>query len=555
MILNRLFRRESLSSRYFDGGHPRTDALARLFGFSQPTAAGQVVTEETAMTLSAVYAAVRILSETRSQLPLNVLRSRPDGRGSDVSAQHPAQRVLHYVANDDMTAVVFHETMEVHRLLWGNAYAEIGWDGGGNVRALWPIEPWRVTPERVEGRVVYRVDGSRPLEKADILHVPGLCFDGIVGRSVISWARESLGLSLAAQQYGSGFFRDGAVPSGIIEMEGHIRDEAAKKRFKDNWNDTHGGGKRGLAILEQGAKYKAIGIPPEDAQFLETRKFQIADVARWFNVPPHMLRDLERATFSNIEQQGIEFVMYSLQPSLIRWEQEINRKLLNPPSVYCKHVVKGLLRGDSQGRSEFYQKMVNSGVYSVNDIRALEDENPIGADGDVHFVNSTMIPIERALEPSPAPQPEQKPAPETKAEPPKKNNAALMGAMREVLADPLRRMLAKEANAAKRAAEKPREFFDWLDAFYVKHADTLREAVLPAVSAYLAAMESDRSPAMVADQLCRRHVEQSRGELLAASDGPPEQFSERVGRCVDGWRESRTQVELGANPNGYECAA
>jgi HK97 family phage portal protein len=367
---------------------------------------GVVVNEQSALRVTAYLAAVKIISETVASLPLIVYR-RIQPRGKERAPDHPLYTVLHDQANSEMTAYQFRETLQGHILNWGNGYAEIERDGAGRVIGLWPLLPDRTWPERDQEtqRLQYRTilpDGQQILLPSErVLHIPGFGFDGLVGYNPVKLAREAIGMALAAEQFGADFFGNGAKPSGIVEYPGRLSDEAYK-RYKEEVQEAHGGlGKQHrLMVLEEGLKYHQVTIPPEEAQFLETRKFQVAEIARIFRVPPHMLGDLERATFSNIEHQSIEFVVHTIRPWLVRWEQAIRMKLLTPAErreFFAEFLVDGLLRGDIESRYNAYAVGRQNGWLSANDIREMENMNPVPG-GDVYMVNGNMVPIDQAGE-------------------------------------------------------------------------------------------------------------------------------------------------------------
>lgn len=366
------------------------------------------VDEEGSLSLSGVFAAVTLLSRLIGSLPLKVYRE--SGRNRLPASAHPATRLLGWQPNPEMTAVTFRRTLDVHRLLWGNAYAEIGWAGNGVVGALWPVEPWRVQPKRDDqDRLYYRIDGERNVALPDMLHVPLISMDGVCGRSFIDYAVESLGLSLATQQYVCALFGNQARPGGILTHPGMPPDKQ-RKEMREGWDSKKSAGAFGTAVLWGGWQFQGgdSAFNAQESQLVEQRRFNIEEIARWFNIPPHLLRELSRATFSNIEHQGIDFVVYSLGPVLVDYEQEYDRKLLSPPSLYCKHNVASLLRGDSAARSAYYREMFGIGAFSINDILDLEERNPIPG-GDVHFVPANMMTLERAIAGPPAPQPPQQP--------------------------------------------------------------------------------------------------------------------------------------------------
>ncbi|TQI67369.1 phage portal protein [Clostridium sp. KNHs216] len=378
------------------------------------TTSGKVVNERTAMQMTAVYSCVRILSEAIAGLPLFVYRYSADG-SKEKYLDHPLWRVLHDEPNPEMTSFVFRETMMNHLLLTGNAYAQIIRNARGEVVALYPLMPDRVTVDRdSQGRLYYRYykcsDEAPEVGKAkqadivfaptDILHVLGLGYDGLVGYSPIAMAKNAVGLAMAAEEYGAKFFANGAAPSGVLEHPGTIKDP---ERIRQSWQSTFGGSSNSnkIAVLEEGLKYTPIAISPEQAQFLETRKFQINEIARIFRVPPHMLADLEKSSFSNIEQQSLEFVKYTLDPWVIRWEQAMNKSLLldsEKCAVFTKFNVDGLLRGDYASRMTGYATARQNGWMSANDIRELENLDRIPAElgGDLYLINGAMTKLEDA---------------------------------------------------------------------------------------------------------------------------------------------------------------
>ena len=310
-----------------------TSGSAYRFFFGGTTS-GKAVTERSAMQMTAVYSCVRILSEAIAGLPIHLYKYGENG--SKVKAtDHPLYFLLHDEPNPEMTSFVFRETLMTHLLLWGNAYAQIIRNGKGEVVALYPLMPNRMTVDRdADGHLYYEyqtsqdeartMEGSRVrLSPHDVLHIPGLGFDGLVGYSPIAMAKNSIGMAIACEEYGAKFFANGATPGGILEHPGVVKDP---ERVRESWNSAFGGSANSnkVAVLEEGMKYTPISISPEQAQFLETRKFQVDEIARIFRIPPHMIGDLEKSSFSNIEQQSLEFVKYTLDPWVCRWEQSIS---------------------------------------------------------------------------------------------------------------------------------------------------------------------------------------------------------------------------------------
>jgi len=349
------------------------------------TASGIAVNENTALNSSAVYAAVRLLSEAVASLPLHTYERQEDGKRR--ASEHPVASILSRRPNDYMSSYSLRETLMGHCLMWGNGYAEIVRDGSGNPTALLPITPDRIRIEIDDsGQIVYSVDDQIRLSADDVLHVAGQGFDGIQGRSIITLARESIGVGLAAERFGGSFFQNGARLGGVLEHPGKMSKEASD-RLRESWRAAHGGsGKAGsTALLEEGLKWSQLSISQNDAQFLETRRFQVEEIARWFGIPQHLLGSMEGATFSNIEHQQIEFVTHTLRPWLVRWEQEISRKLFMDDRFYPEFQVDGLLRGDTKTRYESYRIAREAGWMSINEIRALENRSGIGTEGDTYI--------------------------------------------------------------------------------------------------------------------------------------------------------------------------
>ena len=382
----------------------RTTGSAYSFFFGG-SSAGKRVNERSAMQMTAVYSCVRILAEAVAGLPLHLYRYKEDG-GKEKAIDHPLYLLLHDEPNPEMSSFVFRETLMTHLLLWGNAYAQIIRNGKGEVIALYPLMPDRMTVDRdSKGQLYYEytvsmddaptVKGSLVrLHPSDVLHIPGLGFDGLVGYSPIAMAKNAIGMAIACEEYGASFFANGANPGGVLEHPGVLKDPS---KVRESWNSVYRGVSNAhkIAVLEEGMKYQQIGIPPEEAQFLETRKFQINEIARLYRIPPHMVGDLDKSSFSNIEQQSLEFVKYTLDPWVIRWEQSLQRSLLLPGEkgkYFIKLNVDGLLRGDYQSRMNGYAVGRQNGWFSANDIREMENMNPIPDEegGNLYLINGAM---------------------------------------------------------------------------------------------------------------------------------------------------------------------
>ena len=399
--------------------------------FMGSSLAGKTVNERSAMQMTAVYSCVRILAEAIAGLPLHLYRYT-DNNGKEKACDHSLYRLLHDEPNPEMTSFVFRETLMTHLLLWGNAYAQIIRNGKGEILALYPLMPNRMTVDRDEkGRLFYRysrggdeaIRGSETviLSPSDVLHIPGLGFDGLVGYSPIAMAKNAIGLAIAAEEYGSKFYANGAAPSGVLEHPGTLKDPG---KIRESWNSAFGGSANAgkVAVLEEGLKYSPISINPSEAQFLETRKFQINEIARIFRVPPHMVGDLDRSTFSNIENMSLEFVQYTLRPWLVRWEQSLARRLFTDEEkkkYFAKFNVDGLLRGDYQSRMNGYAVGIQNGFMSPNDVRTLEDMDliPDEEGGNLYLTNGSLCPLSMAgaayqkaqTEPEPEEEPIEKP--------------------------------------------------------------------------------------------------------------------------------------------------
>ena len=360
------------------------------------SATGMDVTPESALNLLAVYACIRVLAEAVAQLPLIVYRRLPGG-GKERATDHPLYPLLHDLPNREMTSFSLRETMVGHQCGWGNAYAEIEWNGAGDAIGLWPLRPDWMKVDRDANGLVYEYGTGlerRVLPGWRMLHIPGLGFDGRVGYTPIEIASEAIGIGLAAQEFEARFFQNDARPGIVLEHPGHLGDEAYK-HLQDSWRDEHGGVMNASkpGILEEGMKIHEVGLPSKDVEFLATRKFQKQEIASLYRVPPHMIADLERATFSNIEQQSLEFVVFTLTPWLTRWEQAITWKLIPPAQrseYFAEFLVDGLLRGDMASRYTAYATGRQNGWLSANDIRERENMNPVDG-GDVYLIPMNMI--------------------------------------------------------------------------------------------------------------------------------------------------------------------
>jgi len=382
---------------------------------SGPSSAGLAVSEDSSLQCSAVWACVSIIARAVGALPFH-LYERTGERSHTPATSHALYGLLHDQANFLMTAQVFRETLTQHVLLWGNGYAYIDWTSRGTPRALWPLRPDMVEPRLENGRLLYRctfssgdyssmnfrnmipIPGQKgfqaDLDPADVLHIPGMGFNGITGYSVIGKMRNVIGLAMAAENYAARLFANDARPSVVIEHPGVLKKDARDNLGK-SWRANYGGSDKagGTAVLEEGMKVKEVGFPPKDALWIESRKFSVIEICRWFHVPPHMVAELERSTNNNIEHQGIEFVVHTLMPWLVRWEQGTGLRLISQTGRYfAKLNVSGLLRGSIKDRTDAYRAFVDMGALNPNEVRELEDWNPYdGGDEYRRQVNTQPV--------------------------------------------------------------------------------------------------------------------------------------------------------------------
>lgn len=540
-------------ANWFRGSRQATDAhtapgfWGEIYGMM--TASGTPVSEQKAMTYSAVWAATRLLSGTIGCLPLDLYRRRPDG-GRDSVIDDPREILVHDRPNYEMSAMSWRASCVGQQVNAGNAYSEIERDIQGNPVALWPIHHTRVRVLRddVTDDLYYEVklEGKEPLflPANDVLHVPSMISDdGIVGKGVIKHARESIGFGLATEKYGSAWFEKGGIPRVVVTHPGKPSSEA-RSNFRKEWNEIHGGpnGSK-IALAAEGMDVKPLNISAEDSQFLETRQHNIEEIARWYGVPPHMIQHLLRATFNNIEHQQIEFVTFSLLPWLKLWEQELWAKLLKPDEqaeLYFEFNVNALLRGDAQTRSEFYRSMVQAGIMSPNEPRKLENLNPYDG-GDKFYMQGAMVPVDLMAEKMQAEinKANQPPAPPAVPQGPgtAAKELAIKRAASAMLLGGLNRMIRKEATAARQASKKPDEFLAWMDAFYGRHEAFIAESIEHAVTA-MAAVGVECEMRQIAIDLCE---ESKAGLLKVAGGSTTANLAEHVDNLATDWEQHRAR--------------
>lgn len=531
--------------------------LQEAFG-ATPSTSGVRVNEQTAMQFSAVYACVRILAETLAYLPLPVYKRLP--RGKERAPDHLNYGLLHDRPNPELTSFNWREIMQSHVALWGNAYAEKEMLKSGKVVALWPLMPNRTRAERRNGRkvIITQPEESGPevvLGADRVLHIPGLGFNGLNGFSVLGMIRNAVGLGLAAEEFGARFYSNGATVKGVLTHPTTLTGQA-KGNIRESFETEHAGLSKShrLMILEEGMKYERIGIPPEEAQFIQLRKYQKNDICSFFRIPPHMIQDLDRPFQSNVEQMGLDFIRYTMGPWLVRWEQVLNWELFGPDersTYFAEFNVEGLLRGDSAARAAYYQQIFQVGGISPNEIAEIENF-PTVEGGDERFVPMNLVPLSKANaladaqinppEPEPAPG-EEKPAgdePEPEAERAIPINARTVTAHRRLLCDAAAYFITKEIRAAQTAARKHAGenfvagFRGWAEDFYADHRDTVRHQLTPVIEAMGCPLDADqRFLAEYVRAIAERHVQTSLGQLDAALE--TENPKEAVETIVREW--------------------
>lgn len=391
-------------ARMFHARDKPQDAVSSAPTFYFGTSAsGKAVNPSSAIQVSSVYACVRVIAETIASLPFHVYEATDEG--SRKATEHPLYRLIHDEPNKEMTSFILRETLLTHLLLYGNAYCQIIRTGRDKIDSIYPLLPDKMEVDRDAGGLLTYTyttsDGKRwRLDSRDVLHIPGLGFDGIMGYSPIALEKSAIGLGIAAEEYGSKFFSNGARPSGILSHPNTVKDPAA---LRASWNAAYGSSSNAsrVAVLEEGMTFVPLSLPNNEAQFLETRKFQVSEICRIFRVPPHMIGDLDRATFSNIEHQSIDFAVHTIRPWLVRIEQAINRALFSDKEkgrFYVQFNLDGLMRGDYKSRMEGYAIARQNGWMSANDIRELENMNPMSDEegGNAYLVNGNMIPVNLA---------------------------------------------------------------------------------------------------------------------------------------------------------------
>ena len=530
------------------------DHWRKAYPHFMETASGEVVNAVTALGLSAFFACMRNISEDEAKLPFHV--HRRDGRNREPVPDHPVDYLLSTQPNPEMTAMAFREMLTAHAVGWGNGYAEIQEDGAGRPIALWPLNPTTISTKRGASGLIYVQqwpDGSeKELPASRVFHLHGLAFDGITGYSILQIAREVLGAAIATQKFGGAFFGNGATFSGTLEHPGELGDKAFGHLEKQMAARAGAAQAFKMFILEEGMKYQQLGVDPEQAQFIETRQFQVEEVARFFRMPPHKIQHLLRATFSNIEEQDLEYGTDTMLPWLVRWEQEAKVKLFSPAerNLYVKHNMTALLRADAKTRAAFYSVMLQNGVYSVNDVLELEDRNTI-PNGDKHYHQLNMVELGKEPVPAPKALPVGNPVDDEDDEDEGASRVLCIAtAHAGALTDAYGRILRAEADKVTRAAKRG-DLEEWAADFYAVHGDYVRAALLPAVrtavktGTLMGCLEPLQEDLLAhVDGMAARHIEASRADM--GSDAIKDWLTHRAER--QGEAEARLLVDIIKEP-------
>lgn len=550
----------------FNPLHPKDPGLATLFNF-RDSSSGISVTDDVALTYSAVFSCVKVLAETLASIPLPVFRRLPNG-GRERDPRHPLFPVLHHRANPEMTSAEFRETLMLQLCLRGNGLANIVRNGAGDVVELWPLRTDRVRMVRRNGKIFYLVQlqtETRTLRREEVFHVRSLSPNGLWGYSPIDQGKEAIGLGLAAEKSGASFYANDSTPSGILKHKGELSPEA-RQRLKETWDDAHQGfeQKHRVAVLEDDLTWESIGVTPEDAQFLGTRTFQVLEIARWFRIPPHLIQEMSKATFSNIDSQSLEFVKYTMLPWFFKWEQAIQRDLIleaESESHFAEFLVDGLLRGDPKLRAEFYRTMWGIGAMNDDEIRARENLNPQpDGKGSIYYVPLNFMPAGGSTPPAPTDaggrQEKRTEQRQQMAEGRRRLSIAFEPAFRDAAVRMLRverRDVMKEARRQLGARDVP-NFMGFLDEFYEKHQEFVSRTFAPALDSFAELVAQDAAENVSGDVdparlqgfvagylaiLAKRHASSSREQLKTLVEENVTDPLPALEKRFDEWDEQR----------------
>lgn len=510
---------------------------AQILGFGARTDAGVVVTARNAFTFSAVFDAVNQGSSDVAKLPLNLMKHRGDG-GSDHYTQSRTYFLLKNEPNPEMSSMDFRQTLQAHAMTRTGGFAEIERDGAGRPFWLWPITPERVErkrdrlPDGSQGPLYYLVDSKDVIPARDMLDIRGLGYDGYSGYDVIDKARQAIGLALAAEKFGASFFGSGAGFPGLLGIKSAVGPESMELLRKHVDQQYGPGSWNRFLIIDNDPSFTPFGTDPQKAQMNELRTKQVEEVARFFNFPVHKLKNLDRATNNNIEQQDLEYYKGFMLNWTTKWEQECNRKLVPLAErglAFVKHNFSAFLRADTTARTAFYTAMIDRGVFNADDVLELEDRNPQpNGLGRVFYHNATMV-----AKTTSAPVDGDTAAP-TRAEP-----AAQIAAHRALVMDTMRRMIERETDRARRSMASSEKVRAWIEGFYPGHEDLLRQALLPVVRIHLAWIGSSEDPIEVSNRLATAHVDESLRHLGLVLDGAADDIAGSLSALFYRWETER----------------
>lgn len=571
----------------------------KFFG-NTPVWSGAEVDENTALEYVPYWACVKVLRETIASLP--VILYKRTSSGKERATNHSAYNVFHLRANPEQTAYDYKEMTASHFLIYGKSYSEKVYNNKGELAELWPLMPWNMNPKRKDGKLYYFYDLPNGKQhvflREELLVLNNFTLTGIEGERVINYIKQCLGTGMAADEYGARFYSNDSAPGGIIEMPGHLKKENIE-RFKDSWEKNYGqlSNKHRTAILEDGAKFHELTVAPDKAQFLETRKFQQQQTAAFHRIPPHLIGDLDRATYTNIEQQSLEFVNYTMLPYFVRFEQNFTTQTLTEKEqkkLFYEFLVDALLRGDIEARYRAYKTGREMGVLSADDIREKENMNklPDGI-GEKYYIpmNWSEMGIEPVVEepseqeePAEDQEPEEEPQEENAAKQMKEYRAARTAATRfniaasfkPVYQDILLRLIKKESVDIKRGFNKwflerdKQEFDNWYKEYYQKQTDYIRSRLAPVYNSLNIAIYNEVKDEVNAqdrkddqeifvrdyiDVFVRKYIKEHKKNIgLAVMDitkngADPE---ERIDETFEGWarnaaNDSRSEVVKSSN--------
>jgi len=551
--------------------------LLDAFGGTR-TASGERITEQTALTCAALKSAVSLLAQTMGELPLTVHRRLPGGKSERVP-DSPEWQLLHNEPNKETSSYIFKETLQGHLGTYGNGYAEIIRAGDGRPVELWQRSPApsQTKPNRKDdGTLFYEIhdkhgNRGRDIRAQDMLHIPGFGFDGLVGYNPIRHLSQQIGSDIGATKFGAELYGNSLQPSGFVTIPGDLSEDAYNRTRKAFNPERVQGQRHRTGLLEGGSTYAQTSMSPGDVQMIESRRYGVEDIARAYHVPLQLLQDLVNGTaHASVVELGREFIIYTMDPWISRWEGEINRKVLGGTGLFVKFDTKQFLRGDHKARADFYLKVARIGVMTINEMRAIEDLPDIGPSGDVHFVSRDLVPLEfAAKEPKPAQPPRPALPPPTPTNGDEEQQSPLQPVSEQVkeqwmlrraavdaLNEELSRMLRKEGKAAIRAASKPETMLSWIDEFYDSHAVVMAQAIEPALNVCLYA----RADLPRLSVFVRDHVSKSREDLLRATECKACDLSVNVAACIESWLQpdsgrfavARSNVEMLVGDTGLQ---